>query len=181
MKFTLNLLSFPHSNFFSSLPNKIKWEWPLVKQVLLKVLLFNLGYSILFSGAIPIKVKFFLKQNLSIPFWIPLSIIIAFELNAALEIPDNNFPLFLVFAPIKFIIGVGSYILNYSNISFIFKFLLFGSFININFAFLPFEIIKSWDVNISLLSKSSGSWFIIILCFLISSIDKLSVSFAFIK
>lgn len=69
------------------------------------------------SGATPIKVislyldnmyVLLLIQNFSIPVAKPESIIIALVFKAALLIPANSFPLFLVFAPIRTIVGVGS-------------------------------------------------------------------------
>jgi len=73
----------------------------LVNNELLNSSGFIFGYSILFSGAIPIKVIFFLKQNFSIPVCNPLSIIIARVLRAALDIPAKSFTFLLVLAPIN--------------------------------------------------------------------------------
>ena len=99
----------------------------MVNKVLLNSSGFIFGYSILFSGAIPIKVIFFLKQNFSIPVCSPLSKIIALVFKAALLIPANNLTFLFVFAPIKTITCCGSINLKWSAISDTLKFLLNGS------------------------------------------------------
>ena len=106
-----------HVISFYLLLSKKKWVWPFDNSFDSTFVGLILGNKISFSGTIPISFKFLLIAYFSIPLLIPLYIMVAPVLKAALVKPAQNLPLSVSFAPIKFIIGYLSVSFNLFNIS----------------------------------------------------------------